>query len=251
MSIRVTCPGCHTRFNVSEKFAGREGPCPKCKKPIKIPELEKEVKVHERESFGPKTATGQAVLKPIFRKDASVSAVQWVLIGAIVVGLLAIAFLVRISVDTEEARADFSSWVLVVGAIIVSVPCVYAGYTFLRGSELGGYEGQELWSRVGMCAGVYGLSWLLIPLFGLALDNQLGVGIAVACMFALGTFAAYLLLGLDVLMGILHYGMFFGCCILLRVIAGFSALPAIEKSGGSKSIDDVIQGAFQVWQFWA
>ncbi|MEC8508925.1 MAG: MJ0042-type zinc finger domain-containing protein, partial [Planctomycetota bacterium] len=34
MSIRVTCPGCHARFNVSDQFAGKSGPCPKCKKTI-------------------------------------------------------------------------------------------------------------------------------------------------------------------------------------------------------------------------
>ena len=29
MPIRVTCTGCHARFDVSEKFAGKEGPVPK------------------------------------------------------------------------------------------------------------------------------------------------------------------------------------------------------------------------------
>ena len=249
-TIRVTCNGCHTRFNVSEKFAGREGPCPKCKKSILIPAPEKAVQVHERESFGPKTATGASSLKPIFRKDASVSAVQWVLIGAVVVGFVAIAFLLRMQVTTDEARAAFSSWILVVAAILLAAPCVYAGYTFLRGSELGGYDGQELWGRVAMCAAVYGLSWLLIPVIGLAMDNQIGVGIGVALMFGLGAFAAFLLLGIDYMMGILHYGLFFGCSILLRTIAGFGALPSIENSGGGQDIDDLLKAAIQSVHFF-
>ena len=38
MPIQVICPGCHARFTVSDKFGGKEGPCPKCKQKIKIPE---------------------------------------------------------------------------------------------------------------------------------------------------------------------------------------------------------------------
>ena len=43
MPIRVTCSSCHARFNVSDQFAGKEGPCPKCKTMIKIPDKEEEV----------------------------------------------------------------------------------------------------------------------------------------------------------------------------------------------------------------
>ena len=35
MAIDVTCPSCHTRFQVSDKFAGKSGPCPKCKNTIR------------------------------------------------------------------------------------------------------------------------------------------------------------------------------------------------------------------------
>src|SRR6476661_3159539 len=30
MAIAVVCPSCHARFQVQDKFAGKEGPCPKC-----------------------------------------------------------------------------------------------------------------------------------------------------------------------------------------------------------------------------
>ena len=46
MAINVICPGCHTRFKVSDKYAGVEGPCPKCKVKIKIPEKSDEVVIH-------------------------------------------------------------------------------------------------------------------------------------------------------------------------------------------------------------
>lgn len=40
MPIAVSCSSCKTKFTVSDKFAGKQGPCPKCKAPITIPKLE-------------------------------------------------------------------------------------------------------------------------------------------------------------------------------------------------------------------
>jgi len=37
MSISVVCITCNSRFTVSDKFAGKTGPCPKCKSPVKVP----------------------------------------------------------------------------------------------------------------------------------------------------------------------------------------------------------------------
>ncbi len=37
MPIRVQCPQCRAEFQVNEKFAGKKGPCPKCKNTIEIP----------------------------------------------------------------------------------------------------------------------------------------------------------------------------------------------------------------------
>ena len=59
MPIEVLCPGCKTRFKVSDKFAGKKGPCPKCKAVITVPEKTAEVVVHAPEEFGPKNAAGR------------------------------------------------------------------------------------------------------------------------------------------------------------------------------------------------
>src|SRR5262245_13698414 len=94
MPIDITCPGCKTRFQVSEQFAGKKGPCPKCKTVITIPTLAEKVVVHAPESFGPKDSAGKAVLKPITRTETKLSipfivsivvGVLGVMIGAIVV----------------------------------------------------------------------------------------------------------------------------------------------------------------------
>ena len=60
MPITIVCPGCHGRFSVSEKFAGKQGPCPKCKKVISIPKASEEVKIHVPDDYGgAKTSSGQ------------------------------------------------------------------------------------------------------------------------------------------------------------------------------------------------
>ena len=72
MPISVVCPSCKARFSVSEKFAGKKGPCPKCKTVITVPEaVAEEVKIHEPEQFasGGKDSKGRAVLKPILREE--------------------------------------------------------------------------------------------------------------------------------------------------------------------------------------
>ena len=74
MAINIICPGCHTRFQVSEKFAGKEGPCPKCKAKIKVPEKSEELVIHTPDEFeGVRDSKGQSVLKPIRRKETKLS----------------------------------------------------------------------------------------------------------------------------------------------------------------------------------
>lgn len=225
MSIRVTCSGCHTRFNVSEKFAGREGPCPKCKKTITIPKASDEVTVHVPESYGPMGASGVAVLKPIFRKDTRLTSVQLVLIFAFIFGIVAVALVLRFGVADKD---NFSSIVLGALSIVVAAPCAFAGYTFLRDSELASLSGSELWIRIGVCALVYGLSWSAFYIANHALIDDYGTAtriFAMAAMFVVGALASWLLLGLDFMLCILHFGLFFGCCLLLRIIIGFAVLP--------------------------
>jgi hypothetical protein len=96
MAIDVTCASCKTRFQVSDKFAGKQGPCPKCKKIITVPSKSDEVVIHVPES-GPKDSKGKLVLKPIARKETRLTLVN---IGAIVgsiVLLLLFSLILRIA----------------------------------------------------------------------------------------------------------------------------------------------------------
>src|SRR5215510_14380386 len=97
MAIDVTCSSCHTRFQVSEKFAGKQGPCPKCKKVIKVPELKEQVVIHAPEVSGPTDSKGQAVLKPIGRTEVRLTTPMIVMIVGSVLMVLIVAFVLRLA----------------------------------------------------------------------------------------------------------------------------------------------------------
>ena len=149
-SIRVTCPGCHTRFNVSEKFAGKEGPCPKCKKTITIPAKEEKVVIHEQDK-GPKDSSGKKLSKPIARAETNLSSVHLVLI----IGCILLFFVVALMMRFMGLDKGSQNILLYVGALIVAIPAAYAAYTFLRNQDAGSFLGKELWARVGVCGLLY------------------------------------------------------------------------------------------------
>ena len=86
MPIQVTCPGCLSRFTVSDKYAGKKGPCPKCKKEIMVPDKAQEVVIHAPEVSGPKDSKGVAVLKPIKRGEFRVGWKVWAMVGLVPAG---------------------------------------------------------------------------------------------------------------------------------------------------------------------
>lgn len=236
MPIRVTCTGCHARFDVSEKFAGKEGPCPKCKKIIKVPSADEQVVVHAPEHSGPKDSKGRAILKPISRQDTRLSGLIITLILAGIALFIGSAILIR---GMYPDKNLLPYWLLALGAVLVAVPISFAAYTFLRNQEAAAFAGQDLWVRIGICSGVYAALWLLMPLMEYAFpDNAIGVIIALLGMIAAGGAIGMLVLELDYLFGILHYGMYLGTCLVGRLIIGLKVLPGFTetKSGPSTVI---------------
>ena len=86
MAISVVCSKCRARFNVSDKFAGQTGPCPKCKNPIVIPKPAA-VTIHEPERPATSSKAGRIPTAPIVFKEESPSPVT---ITLIIVGLLSL-----------------------------------------------------------------------------------------------------------------------------------------------------------------
>ncbi len=221
MSIFVVCPGCRKRFEVSEQFAGKTGPCPSCKTKIKIPKLEEQVVVHGPTEPPPgKTQTGHAPPKPVARKDTQFRPVVAVVIGAIVVVVAIATFAARGILGDD----NWSSWALRgVGLLLVSPPLVFGGYTFLRDDELEPFRGKELYLRCAILAMAYMVLWAG---FG-RLENTFLTGsdlwqwIFVAPpFFVVGALAALAALDLDFGAGFFLYSFYVAATVALRWLAG-------------------------------
>lgn len=226
MSIRITCPGCRKRFQVSDKFAGKKGPCPQCKTEISIPAKSEEVVVHEQESFGPKNVQGQATLKPLFREETAFSWQATAIVVGVVALLLGLAWMMRIFYSQSED--DIPVVIIGFGALLLAFPASFSGYTFLREDELQPYKGQELAIRVALCAVIYALIWGVYAFIGSYLFPETGFTIyhlvvVIPLMFAAGGGASHFCLDINFGNGALHYGFYFVVSILLRIVAGLSA----------------------------
>ena len=230
MSIRVTCPSCHTRFEVSEKFAGKSGPCPKCKNQIQIPSIEEQVTVHAPESFGPKDSQGRSVLKPLEREDTHLGPVQ--IVGIIAAVVLAIGAAIGVRFSSTEPESTQMWIILGLGAALLAPVLVFAGYTFLRNQDLAPYRGMQLWLRVIICGAGFALLWVAVPLVAYTVGDyeMIPMVVGIVAMIALGAGISFVTLELDYMMGILHYGMYFAICLGLRWIIGIGVLPFVSDN---------------------
>ena len=217
MSIHVICPGCHARFKVSDKFAGKSGACPKCKGVINVPSEDQQVEVHAPEEFGGggRGKDGKLALKPLARVETKVPPVAVVGIVAAVVGVVAIAWI---------AGGVFqSNWLVrALGVLLISPPLVFAPYTFLRDQELEAYQGKALYLRVGICALAYTALWVV---FAYTSDFVIG-GEAwnwlfiVIPFFVTGALTSLACFDLDFGSGCFHYAFYVLVILMLRWVAG-------------------------------
>ncbi len=238
MPINVTCPGCLKRFTVSDKFAGKSGPCPSCQKTIKIPEKTDEVVIHAPDDAGPKDKAGRAILKPLRRKDVKLSLPA--MIGAGLAAVVVFAIAVGLGLSGQQPPTAL----LVVGALLVAPPLVFVGYWFLRDDELEGYSGKQLLIRCGICAVAFAAIWALyaiVPKYvsdhaSMAEYSGLEMAIFFVLMVALGTAVAVLSLELEVVQGVLQYVLYFGVTFLLAWLSGAHLAAPLSGKGSGSSI---------------
>lgn len=217
MPIVVVCRSCHQRFKVSEKFAGRKGPCPKCKEPIEIPKVDEQVEIHtpEHSEGGARGKSGQLVLEPIARQETRLSV--WIVAGVAVAALLVLitAWLLKGSQESVKRTAA------AIGLLLVTPPLVLAGYTFLRNDELEPYKGAALWIRVGICSAVYIGCWVIYSFVPGEWTDEfykwmfLGPAFSVA-----GATAAFACFDLDFASGFFHFAFYVGVTLLLGMMMG-------------------------------
>jgi hypothetical protein len=156
MAISVVCSGCKSRFSVSDQFAGRTGPCPKCKKPITIPKKSAAaVTIHEPEAPASKGAIGRMPTAPIVFHEKPLSIVNVMAVFAGIAGSLLAAAICR----ATWGPGNTPSVLLAVGAVILAFPTAWIGYWILRNREIEPFASTSLITRCAICAVVYSSLW--------------------------------------------------------------------------------------------
>jgi len=225
MPIDVTCPNCLSRFRVKDVFAGKKGPCPKCKHEIRVPGKDEQVVIHGAAEYeGIKDSTGRAVLKPIAREKLKVSTNLVVGVAGGAVMVLVISLLLGFA-RLEGAALVF---ILSAGAILLGPPLAWGGYAFLRDDELEPYEGMELVIRVAACSLLYAALW---GLYVLTKSLLLAGGtpelwhlvFIVPPFVAAGGFVGATSFDLEYSSGCLHYSLYLLVTVLLRMIVTLEA----------------------------
>ncbi|MDX1965504.1 MAG: hypothetical protein SFX18_20325 [Pirellulales bacterium] len=230
MPIHVVCQACKGRFQVHEKFAGKQGPCPKCKAVITIPKLDEQVVIHAPEEFSggstttAKDAKGRSVLRPIPRAKLRL---QPLLVGGIALGICLIFGLAWLLGNTVQ-NSDTTAWVfLSAGSLFLAPGCVYAGYTVLRDKELEGYSGMQLLVRVAIVSAAYAAIWAIycgLKVFvfpeGVHDYGQWQPLVMAAPLMIMAVLTCLGTLDLEPVPATIHFGFFLLVSVVLRVVMG-------------------------------
>ncbi len=241
MPIQVTCPGCLKRFTVNDKFAGKSGPCPSCRKVIKIPDKSEEVVIHAPEQSGPKDSKGKSVLKPLRRSEVKISMPVMLAAGLSTFIVFGLALGIRLTGEAPPTA------LLVIGSMLLAPPLVFVGYWFLRDDELEGFRGRELLVRCGICAAVFAGCWLLFAFVPIYLSGESTLAevndgyklFVIPVMIVIGSCAAVLVLELEVIQGALQYLLYFAITMILALIMGTQLSSSFSGSGRSSSPTEV------------
>jgi len=222
MPIQVVCPGCKSRFSVSDEFAGRTGPCPKCKRPITIPKpAAQAVTIHEPEApVVSSQGTGRVPTAPITSTERPVSRLQFALVGIGAIGCLLGAWLTG---ATAPGKAP--PWALATAAVALAFPCAAIGYRIARDRELEPYRGRALAIRVTICALVYAALWGVRALVPAEMTTEMWQWLYVApIFFGLGALASFATLDLEWGAAVVHFSLYVLTTALLRWLAGFTPI---------------------------
>jgi hypothetical protein len=218
MPISVVCPGCQAQFTVSDQFAGRTGPCPKCKKPITVPKTAAPaVTIHEPEGPTASSVSGRIPTAPILSREKPVSRMAFIGVGAGLLVAILLAFLSRLG----WGAGNVPMWMLGLGAIAPAVPMAWIGYRLVRDRELEPHTGRSLLLRCCICAAVYAALWgvhgFLPPDVTAEYWQWIYVG---PLFFGAGALAALAALDLDWGAGAVHYSLYVLFTAFLRWITG-------------------------------
>ena len=220
MAISVVCTKCRARFNVSDKFAGQTGPCPKCKSPIKIPKPSGDVTIHDPTVSAGSPSTGQMPTTPIVFKEDSFSRITLTLVFAASVLLFLAAYISGQIFRAEPGRVEIPVLLQAVTAILVAIPCTKIGYTVMRDKELEPYKGRQLTVRVLACSVIYASLWIVRGTIGIE-NPEIWQWLFIAPVFLFaGGLTAAISFDLDWGVAVSHYSLYVVLIALVRYTAG-------------------------------
>jgi hypothetical protein len=224
MSISVTCPGCLKRFEVNEKFAGKSGPCPKCKKIIKVPDKAEEVVIHAPEAFehGGRGVDGKLALKPIDREETKITPLTIVIIAAAIIFIFLGDWILGKTIFQKLVLFGTIDVVIAVCLLVVSPLVAWAAYNFLRNDDLEPYREKELYLRSLICGAGYVVLWgvFIYAFHRVNPVDFLTWGILTVPFLIAGTGAAWASLDLEPGNAFCHYAFYLIVTVILRFVAG-------------------------------
>ncbi len=217
MAIQVICPGCRSTFTVSDKFAGRTGPCPKCKQPITVPSTAaKEVTIQGPEDKA--VRAGRVAAVPIIFEEHPIPAAAYVAVGVAAVAAVVLAVLARFAWGAGQAPG----WLLATTAVVIGPPCAWIGYEIVRNRDLEAYRGRSLLLRAVACGLAYAVLWFVKGFLPAELSGDMWPWVYLAPPFFLaGALAALAAFDLDWGAGVTHFSLYLLFTALLRWLAGF------------------------------
>lgn len=242
MAITVTCPGCHKKFVVSEKFAGKSGPCKYCKTIIHIPKevpAAEKVVIHGGDSFssGGKNAEGKLVLKPLERGVKKFNSVRALLVTIGILGALLATFIVGKTINLNE------NFLIASAGLCVVTPMIVGGlYPLVKKDEmLESIHGFDFYWRTGVISIVYAGMWGILSylMYTRTLTPQAPTMWAI-CSIALTLFGIFMCMcfyELEWGNAAFHTLAFICVTLLLRYLAGivwFSQV-IIESAAGKNA----------------
>ena len=212
MAIHVICPGCLARFEVSDRFAGKRGPCPKCGHIIEIPK--ENIVVHAPDEImveGKKTVNPD-LIRPIEQK--TVPFVQTALLVNLVV---AIAVLV-IALVFHFIPTGPVTWV--VGGLllfVVAFPLVKYGYMMVRDpNDLEIFLGGELTRKSAIAMVGFAFLWIVFEGILLFLNPGTWGVLYLIPVVLLAAFIPLVLFDMEYGNGLMLFAVFVIAIIILR-----------------------------------
>jgi len=225
MAIDVICSGCFKRFQVSDQFAGRSGPCPGCKTIISIPTLDDQVVIEEPD-YKPGAAGAHTKIDGIRRRVGVFRRLEITVLCALFGCSAFLGILSRLFRNESAVEFTFTTGALFgVGIVLSSVGSCLLGYGVLKDSEIESFDRRTTFIRSIIAGVIYCLIAAVFVTTALLMDPHdtsrvlILTVVGIAC-FAIASFVPMVLYEMEIIQGVLHVGIMISIASVFCLLAG-------------------------------